>query len=143
MPAVFARHQGKVLAKSGAQKLEGDLQVGAMVVVVEFPTAEHAQAWYTDPEHEHLKQLRRTGADFDLILVNGVWMRAVWRPFKISKHASPSRILDLGLQASKPQSPGCNGFHLLRRMASMNDTMRRNTPAAIGVLLIAGYGLAA
>ena len=72
MPAVFARHQGKVLAKSSAQKLEGNLQVGAMVVVVEFPTAEHAQAWYTDPEHEHLKQLSRTGADFDLVLVNGV-----------------------------------------------------------------------
>ncbi|MFZ6748804.1 DUF1330 domain-containing protein [Undibacterium sp. Ren11W] len=72
MPALILRHQGRLLARSAPQKLEGDLQVGAMIVMIEFPTAEHAQAWYTDPEHEHLKQLRRSGADFDLLLVNGI-----------------------------------------------------------------------
>jgi hypothetical protein len=43
--------------------------------------------------------------------------------------------------ADNPQSLGRNGFHRLRRMSSMNRSMRCNTPAAIGTLLIAGYGL--
>ncbi len=36
---------------------------------------------------------------------------------------------------------GCNGLLLLRRMEYLRNSMRRNTPAAIDILLIAGYGL--
>jgi uncharacterized protein (DUF1330 family) len=41
-------------------------------VIVEFPSMEHAQAWYDDPAHTPLKKLRQGGADFSMVLVNGL-----------------------------------------------------------------------
>jgi len=38
-------------------------------VLIEFPSAEHAHAWYNDPEHTRLKALRQSGADFSMVLV--------------------------------------------------------------------------
>jgi uncharacterized protein (DUF1330 family) len=39
------------------------------MVVIEFPSAADAQAWYADPEHVRLKALRQGGADFSMVLV--------------------------------------------------------------------------
>ncbi len=72
MPALTQKHGGKVLARSAAQALEGSPALPNTVVVIEFPSAQQAQAWYTDPDHDRLKQLRQGGADFDMILVNGL-----------------------------------------------------------------------
>ena len=72
MPALIQKHGGKVLAKSQAQLLEGAPLVPDAVVIIEFPSSEGAQAWYSDPDHEPLKQLRRNGANLDLLLVNGL-----------------------------------------------------------------------
>lgn len=72
MPALIQKHSGKVLAKSLALSLEGASSLPDAVVIIEFPSPEQAQAWYADPDHERLKQLRRSGADLDLLLVNGL-----------------------------------------------------------------------
>jgi hypothetical protein len=40
-----------------------------------------------------------------------------------------------------PLSVGRNGAHLLSRMSLVNNSIRVNTPLAIGTLLIAGCGL--
>jgi uncharacterized protein (DUF1330 family) len=72
MPALIEKHGGKVLAKAPAQALEGEQRLPGTVAMVAFPTAAHARAWYDDPAHTRLKALRRSGADFDLMLVEGV-----------------------------------------------------------------------
>jgi uncharacterized protein (DUF1330 family) len=72
MPALIQKHGGKVLAKTAPQALEGAPRLPGAVVIVEFPSAAQAQAWYADPAHERLKQLRQSGADFDMVLVNGL-----------------------------------------------------------------------
>lgn len=72
MPALIRKHSGKVLAKSPAQTLEGDDRLPGTVVMIEFPTAAAARSWYDDPAHARLKQLRRAGSDFDLLLVDGL-----------------------------------------------------------------------
>jgi uncharacterized protein (DUF1330 family) len=72
MPALIDKHGGKVLAKAPAQTLEGEGRLPGTVVMIAFPTAAQARAWYDDPAHERLKQLRHTGADFDLLLVDGL-----------------------------------------------------------------------
>ena len=72
MPALIRKHGGKVLAKSPAQTLEGDDRLPGTVVMIEFPTADAIRSWYDDPAHDRLKQLRRTGSDFDLLLVDGL-----------------------------------------------------------------------
>ncbi|MFP5391445.1 MAG: DUF1330 domain-containing protein [Gammaproteobacteria bacterium] len=72
MPALLQKHGGKVLARGPAHTLEGQGRLPGAVVMLEFPSAEHARAWYDDPAHDELKQLRRDGADVDLMLVPGV-----------------------------------------------------------------------
>jgi uncharacterized protein (DUF1330 family) len=72
MPALTAKHGGKLVAKSAPQALEGTPPQPGAMVVVEFPSMAHAQAWYDDPEHAPLKALRQGGADFSMALVNGV-----------------------------------------------------------------------
>lgn len=69
MPALTAKHGGKLVAKSAPQAMEGSPLLPQAMVVIEFPSAEHAQAWYADPEHARLKALRQAGADFSMVLV--------------------------------------------------------------------------
>ncbi len=72
MPALAQKHGGKQLARSAPLVLEGAPTVPEMQVIVEFPSMEHAQAWYDDPAHTPLKKLRQGGADFSMVLVNGL-----------------------------------------------------------------------
>ena len=39
-----------------------------MIVVIEFPSMEHARAWHTDPEYAPLIKLRQADCDIELIL---------------------------------------------------------------------------
>lgn len=72
MPALIQKHGGKVLTKAPARNLEGRPLLPGTIVLIEFPSEQHAQAWNDDPEHGPLRQLRRGGASFDLMLVNGL-----------------------------------------------------------------------
>ncbi|MBI3284816.1 MAG: DUF1330 domain-containing protein [Burkholderiales bacterium] len=72
MPALIQKHGGKVLSKAPALALEGAPLLPGLVVMIEFPSAAHAQAWHDDPVHVPLRQLRSSGADFHLLLVNGL-----------------------------------------------------------------------
>jgi uncharacterized protein (DUF1330 family) len=72
MPALTAKHGGKLVAKSPPQAMEGAPSLPGAMVVIEFPSAAHAQAWYDDPAHAPLRALRQGGADFSMVLVDGV-----------------------------------------------------------------------
>ena len=72
MPALIQRHGGKLLARSAAQVLEGASRLPGTTVMIEFPTLAAAQAWYDDPAHAPLKQLRQSGSDFDMVLLAGI-----------------------------------------------------------------------
>jgi len=43
-----------------------------VVVVLEFPSMEHAKSWYNDPDYAPLITLRQGGSDLDFILVDGL-----------------------------------------------------------------------
>ena len=69
--ATFGSFQHKVLAAYGAQEvLEGDPVEG--VVIVEFPTAEEAKAWYDSPAYRQVRMHRFRGAEYSCVLVQGV-----------------------------------------------------------------------
>ena len=72
--ALIQKHGGKVLAGGGSamETLEGDRKLPSAIVVLEFPSMEQAKAWYHDPEYAPLIKLRQTGADADIVVVNGV-----------------------------------------------------------------------
>lgn len=71
--ALVAKHGGKYLVRGGAmERLAGGGDRPSAVVVVEFPTMEQARAWYNDPDCAPMSQLRQSGSDLDLVLVDGL-----------------------------------------------------------------------
>lgn len=52
------------------ETLEGQEAEG--VVVIEFPTLEAAHAWYDSPQYQEAKAHRLKGADYRVLLVQGV-----------------------------------------------------------------------
>lgn len=63
------KHQGKTVAVSDSPiVLEGEFPKGRMVIL-EFPTLEHAQGFYNDPDYQPLKQARRKISDSDSVLI--------------------------------------------------------------------------
>ena len=72
MPALAKKHGGKPLAKAVPVVLEGAPPMSETQIIIEFPSMVHAQAWYDDPAHTPLKTLRRGGADFSMVLLNGL-----------------------------------------------------------------------
>ena len=71
--ALVDKHGGKFIVRRGKmEKLEGKDTLPNVVVVIEFPSMEHAKAWYNDPDYAPLIKLRQTGADTELMVVDGV-----------------------------------------------------------------------
>jgi uncharacterized protein (DUF1330 family) len=69
---LFLRHGAKVLCRSFAvEKLEGTASPPAAVVLIEFPSAEHARAWYQDQEYAPLIRLRQSGSETEIELLDG------------------------------------------------------------------------
>ncbi len=71
--ALIEKHGGRFLAADRtADVLEGDEGAPSLMVILEFPSAEAASAWDSDPDYEPLIKLRQTGSTADLLLAKGV-----------------------------------------------------------------------
>jgi uncharacterized protein (DUF1330 family) len=71
-PASIARYDGRYLVRGGASEvLEGSWQP-ARLVVLEFPTAALARAWWESPEYAPAKQLRQQCARSEMLLIEGI-----------------------------------------------------------------------
>ena len=72
VPPTLAAYGGKFLARGGAvETLEGEWSPKRMVIV-EFPSAERAKAWWASTEYAEAKALRQATADTQMILIEGV-----------------------------------------------------------------------
>ena len=71
--ALVQKHGGKILAGAGSamERLEGNREPPSVLFILEFPSLEQAKAWYNDPEYAHMIQLRQTGADADIVVIDG------------------------------------------------------------------------
>jgi len=71
-PAAIAKYNGRFLARGGQSvSLEGDA-VGSRIVVIEFPSLEHATTFYASPEYQEAKLLREGAAVGRFFAVQGV-----------------------------------------------------------------------
>ena len=74
--ALIEKHGGKVLIQGGSTRtlraLEGGEKPHLSVVVLEYPSLEHAHAWHNDPDYAPLKQLREANVDMEVFVVEGV-----------------------------------------------------------------------
>jgi uncharacterized protein (DUF1330 family) len=72
VPPLVARHGGVYHVRADqAEVLEnlcGRLPGTDLAVVIEFPSAAHAKAWYGDPDYQAMIRLRQTGSAVDLML---------------------------------------------------------------------------
>jgi uncharacterized protein (DUF1330 family) len=67
----FGGHPIKILAAYGPQQvLEGGAPEG--VVIVEFPSAAAARAWYDSPAYQAVAKHRFNGATYRAVMVEGV-----------------------------------------------------------------------
>ena len=66
-----ANHGGRFLIRGGdAALLEGEWPT-QRVVLIEFPGAAAARAWWESEEYAPLKELRRAASDTNILLVEG------------------------------------------------------------------------
>ncbi|MFQ5850622.1 MAG: DUF1330 domain-containing protein [Candidatus Binatia bacterium] len=71
--ALIEKHGGRFLVRGGAmESLEGDGKLPSTIVVLEFPSMEHARAWYKDPAYAPMIKLRQSGSDAEIVLVEGL-----------------------------------------------------------------------
>jgi uncharacterized protein (DUF1330 family) len=71
VPATLAGHEVKILALYGAhEELEGPSTDGT--VILEFPSAAAAKAWYDSPRYREVREHRFLGATYRVTLVEGV-----------------------------------------------------------------------
>lgn len=69
-PAVFARHEGSILAADAApHRLEGG--AADKIVVMSFPDVVAARSFLEDPDYQAISEDRRQGAVVDAWLVQG------------------------------------------------------------------------
>jgi uncharacterized protein (DUF1330 family) len=67
-----AAHGGRYIARGGrAEKLEGSVSVNR-IVVLEFPSYDHAKGWYESPEYQAAALIRQSCSSGDLILIEGM-----------------------------------------------------------------------
>ncbi|MDQ3686543.1 MAG: DUF1330 domain-containing protein [Acidobacteriota bacterium] len=72
VPASLAAYGGRFIVRGGkAESLEGGW-TPERVVILEFPTAEQAKAWWSSAEYAGAKGLRQAAARTRMILVEGV-----------------------------------------------------------------------
>lgn len=71
VPAILARHGGKVLARGGRYKILEGPEKFHRFVVIEFPTLEQAVACHDSPEYQDAAVFRRGAGEVELVIVEG------------------------------------------------------------------------
>jgi uncharacterized protein (DUF1330 family) len=68
---IVERHGGRFLTRSANIKtIEGDPPDVSLIAILEFPTAEAAEAMLSDPEHIALSKARRAGSKGSMVLID-------------------------------------------------------------------------
>ncbi len=72
VPAIIARHGGKVLARGGRYRIMEGPETFHRFVVIEFPTFEQAVACFESQEYREASAFRRDGAGIvENVIVDG------------------------------------------------------------------------
>jgi len=72
VPASLEPYDGRFLVRGGeVERLEGEWEPHR-VVVLEFPSLEHARGWYESEQYAAAKALRQRASVGSLLLVHGV-----------------------------------------------------------------------
>jgi uncharacterized protein (DUF1330 family) len=68
----LAKYGGRFIVRGGkVEVLEGDWQPHRLVLV-EFPSADHARQWWSSPEYAEAKRIRQATSEGTLLILEGV-----------------------------------------------------------------------
>jgi len=70
-PAAIAAYGGKYLLRGAKMTTLEGMWDPSRFVILEFPTADAARAWWNSPEYAEAKALRQSCADTEMLLVEG------------------------------------------------------------------------
>ena len=71
-PPSIAKYGGRYVARGGkTQLLEGSWQPSRLVIL-EFPSMERAQSWWSSAEYAEAKALRQRSASTKMVLIEGL-----------------------------------------------------------------------
>jgi uncharacterized protein (DUF1330 family) len=71
VPGTIEPYGGRFVVRGGDHEvLEGDWQPRRMVVL-EFPSADHARRWYTGEAYAEAAAIRKSASDGNIVLVEG------------------------------------------------------------------------
>ena len=70
---IVAKFGGRYIARSQQNTLfEGDGKVPCCMAIISFPSAEAAKSWFDSPENQDAAKIRRSGATFRIVSVQGL-----------------------------------------------------------------------
>jgi len=70
---IVAKFGGRYLARSQRNLLlEGDTSPPCCIAILSFPSVEAAKSWFDSPENQDAAKIRRSGATFRIISVEGL-----------------------------------------------------------------------
>ena len=70
-PAIIAKFGGRFIARAGRTVTLEGTPARSRVVIVEYPSFEQAQAFFSSPEYQKAKKLREGAANAQFIVVEG------------------------------------------------------------------------
>ena len=71
VPAVIAAHGGRYLVRGGALDVLEGVRAPKRMVVLEFPSRDALQTFWTSPEYRPLRALRERAARSNIVAVEG------------------------------------------------------------------------
>jgi uncharacterized protein (DUF1330 family) len=70
---IVAKFGGRYLARSQHNALlEGDTSTPCCIAILSFPSVEAAKNWFDSPENQEAAKIRRSGATFRIVSVEGL-----------------------------------------------------------------------
>jgi uncharacterized protein (DUF1330 family) len=72
VPATIAAHGGRYLARGGATKVLEGAWSPKRCVIIEFPSMEQLEAWWSSPEYAPLRAIRERAARSNLVVTQGL-----------------------------------------------------------------------
>jgi uncharacterized protein (DUF1330 family) len=71
VPATIAKHGGRYIVRGGRVERQEGSWHPTRLVVIEFPSIEHARRWYDSEDYRGPKALRMKCAVTDVVIVEG------------------------------------------------------------------------
>jgi|SRR5580700_6469846 uncharacterized protein (DUF1330 family) len=69
---IVAKFGGRYLARSHNALLEGDAGTPCCIAILSFPSVEAAKNWFDSPENQEAAKIRRSGATFRIVSMEGL-----------------------------------------------------------------------